>query len=191
MPKSSKKQYSDHNLLTSSRNSFEKYGAVIGRIPECEYQKFEKQWKRLNPRSREAQNIERKLYELIEMDRRRALGQFYTPSKIAQIAWSMIVKQLGDHFWQDGTWRIWDNCTGSGNLEYEIIHQEALQYTYLSTINTDEVEFLKENNYFKGKCRGIFQFDWLNDTEKRLPEQLKKDLQNSNLKWLFFINPPY
>jgi len=74
----------------------------------------------------------------------------------------MFVQQLGESFWQDGTWRIWDNCAGSGNLEYEIIPQDALQYTYLSTINADEVEFLKENNYFKGKCREIFQFDWLN-----------------------------
>ncbi|MDR0326709.1 MAG: hypothetical protein LBI05_00280, partial [Planctomycetaceae bacterium] len=53
----------------------------------------------------------------VEMDRRRALGQFYTPSKIAKIAWNMFVQQLGEKFWQDGTWRIWDNCAGSGNLE--------------------------------------------------------------------------
>jgi len=128
---------------------------------------------------------------LVETDRRRALGQFYTPSKIAKIAWEMIVKQLGENFWQDGSWRIWDNCAGSGNLEYEIIPQEALLYTYLSTINADEVEFLGENNYFRGKCRGIFQFDYLNGTEKELLQALKDDLQIPNLKWLFFINPPY
>ena len=171
--------------------TFEKYGAIINRIPEGDYQKFAKQWKRIRPHSKEAQDIERRLYELIEMDRRRALGQFYTPSKIAKIAWNMFVQQLGESFWQDGTWRIWDNCAGSGNLEYEIIPQDALQYTYLSTINADEVEFLKENNYFKGKCRAIFQFDYLNDTEKKLPQQLKDDLKNPSLKWLFFINPPY
>ena len=171
--------------------TFEKYGAIINRIPEGDYQKFEKQWKRISPHSKEAQEIERKLYELIEMDRRRALGQFYTPSKIAKIAWDMIVKQLGENFWQDGTWRIWDNCAGSGNLEYEIIPQTALSYVYLSTINADEVEFLKENNYFKGKCRGIFQFDWLNDHHSKLPKGLQEDLTNAEIKWLFFINPPY
>jgi hypothetical protein len=125
------------------------------------------------------------------MDRRRALGQFYTPSKIAKIAWEMAVKQLGEHFWQDGTWRIWDNCAGSGNLEYEVIPQDALPYIYLSTINADEVEFLKENNYFKGKCRGIFQLDWLNDHQSKLPKRLRDDLANVDIKWLFFINPPY
>ena len=103
----------------------------------------------------------------------------------------MFVQQLGESFWQDGTWRIWDNCAGSGNLEYEIIPQDALQYTYLSTINADEVEFLKENNYFKGKCRAIFQFDWLNEHRSKLPKVLQDDLANTEIKWLFFINPPY
>ena len=153
--------------------------------------KFEKQRKRINPYSKESQGIEQKLYELVEMDHRRALGQFYTPSRIAKIAWEMIVKQLGDQFWQDGTWRIWDNCVGSGNLEHEIIPQDALPHTYLSTINADEVEFLKTNNYFKGKCRGIFQFDYLNDHHSKLPKNLHDDLTNNEIKWLFFINPPY
>jgi hypothetical protein len=139
----------------------------------------------------EAEEIYRRLYQLCEMDKRRSTGSFYTPYKLARHAWDMIVKQLGEQFWQDGTWRIWDNCAGIGNLQYEIIPQEALQYTYLSDKGLAEVTAIQENDYFKGKCGGIFQFDWLNDNESKLPKNLQKDLQNKNVKWLFFINPPY
>ncbi|MDR3233325.1 MAG: hypothetical protein LBT46_06650 [Planctomycetaceae bacterium] len=125
------------------------------------------------------------------MDKRRSAGSFYTPYLLAKHAWQMIVGQLGENFWQDGTWRIWDNCAGIGNLQYEVIPEEALQYTYLSDKGLAEVTAMQDNGYFKGKCGGIFPFDWLNDNESKLPVHLRNDLQNKNLKWLFFINPPY
>ena len=127
----------------------------------------------------------------VEMDKRRSTGSFYTPYALAKYAWTMIVKQLGENFWQDGTWRIWDNCAGVGNLQYEIVPPDALQYTYLSDKGFAEVTAIQENDYFKGKCQDIFQFDWLNDNESKLPENLKRDLHNKNIRWLFFINPPY
>ena len=127
----------------------------------------------------------------VEMDKRRSTGSFYTPYALAKYAWTMIVKQLGEAFWQDGTWRIWDNCAGVGNLQYEIVPPDALQYTYLSDKGLAEVTAIQENDYFKGKCGGIFQFDWLNDNESKLPANVRHDLQNKNVRWLFFINPPY
>ena len=171
--------------------TFENYGATISRIPEGQYRKFEKQWKRIDANTPEAEGIYRRLYQLCEMDKRRSTGSFYTPYSLAKYAWTMIVKQLGEHFWQDGTWRIWDNCAGVGNLQYEIVPPDALQYTYLSDKGLAEVTAIQENDYFKGKCGGIFQFDWLNDNESKLPENLKHDLHNKNIRWLFFINPPY
>ena len=171
--------------------TFENYGATINRIPEVEYRKFEKQWKRIKANTPEGEEIYRRLYQLCEMDKRRSTGSFYTPYKLARLAWDMIVKQLGENFWQDGTWRIWDNCAGIGNLQYEIVPKDALQYTYLSDKGLAEVTAIQENDYFKGKSGAIFQFDWLNDNESKLPENLRKDLQNKNIKWLFFINPPY
>ena len=171
--------------------TFEKYGAIINRISEGDYQQFEKQWTRLDPNSQTAEAIHRRLYELCEMDKRRSTGSFYTPHKLAKLAWERIVRHLGDNFWADGTWRIWDNSAGIGNLEYEIIPEDALQYTYLSDKGIAEVNSLIDNDYFKGKCRGIFQFDWLDDYETKLPENLRKDWQNTNVRWLFFINPPF
>jgi len=124
-------------------------------------------------------------------DKRRLTGSFYTPHEIARLAWDMIVKQLGDNFWQDGTWRIWDNSAGVGNLQYEVVPKDALQYIYLSDKGLAEVTAIQKNDYFKDKCGAIFQFDWLNDNESKLPANLRKDLQDKNIKWLFFINPPY
>jgi hypothetical protein len=125
------------------------------------------------------------------MDKHRSTGSFYTPRKLAKLAWERIVQHLGDNFWSDGTWRIWDNCAGIGNLQYEIIPEDALQYTYLSDKGISEVTAIQENDYFRGKCGGIFQFDWLNDDETKLPDNLQKDLHSKNVRWLFFINPPY
>ncbi|MDR0522183.1 MAG: hypothetical protein LBH00_10070 [Planctomycetaceae bacterium] len=159
-------------------------------MPESKYQKIEKQRTQIRPHRRKPQDQEWKCAEQTT-DRRRALGQFYTPPDIAKTAWQLILKQLGENFWQDGTWRIWDNCAGSGNLEYNIVPPDALPYTYLSTINADEAEFLKTNSYFKGRTRAVFPFDWLNDHHSKLPEVLKADLANGKIKWLFFINPPY
>jgi len=170
---------------------FGTYGARISQIPEGQYRKFEKQWKRLDPNSKTAEEIRRRLYDLCEMDKRRSTGSFYTPHRLGKLAWERIVQHLGDQFWLDGTWRIWDNCAGIGNLQYEIIPENALQYIYLSDKGVAEVAAIQENDYFKGKCRGIFQFDWLNDYETKLPDNLRKDLQNKNIRWLFFINPPY
>jgi hypothetical protein len=113
--------------------TFENYGATINRIPEGQYQKFEKQWKRIDANTPAAEEIYRRLYQLCEMDKRRSTGSFYTPYSLAKHAWTMIVQQLGEKFWQDGTWRIWDNCAGIGNLQYEIVPQDALQYTYIDS----------------------------------------------------------
>ena len=36
----------------------------------------------------------------VDMDKRRSTGSFYTPYSLAKYAWMMIVKQLGENFWQ-------------------------------------------------------------------------------------------
>ena len=73
---------------------FENYGARINRIPEGQYRKFEKRWKRLDANSREAEDIRRRLYELCEMDKRRSTGSFYTPYKLAKLAWEQFKSTL-------------------------------------------------------------------------------------------------
>jgi len=47
---------------------------------------------------------------------------------------------------------------GTGNLEYYIPSYENV---YMSTLDKDEVEHLKNNNLFPGAT--IFQYDYLND----------------------------
>ncbi|MBR1805296.1 MAG: hypothetical protein IJ774_02790, partial [Selenomonadaceae bacterium] len=37
----------------------------------------------------------------------------------------------------------------------------------------------------------VFQYDYLNDDADKLPENLRADLDNPEIKWIIFINPPY
>jgi len=72
---------------------------------------------------------------LIQMEIRREKGQFYTITPLAQRGWEYIEKVLGKDFYKDGTWRIWENSAGQGGLVINVIPDDALQYTYLSTID--------------------------------------------------------
>ena len=60
---------------------------------------------------------------------RRNKGQFYTITPLAQRSWEYIVKELGEGFWKDGTWRIWENSAGQGGLVINVIPEDTLQYT--------------------------------------------------------------
>jgi len=118
---------------------------------------------------------------------RRNKGQFYTITPLAQRGWEYIVKELGEGFWKDGTWRIWENSAGQGGLVINVIPEDALQYTYLSTIDNAEVAYLKTHTH----GRKIFRFDFINQQTPELPPELQKDMKDPTIKWLFFINPPY
>jgi len=82
-------------------------------------------------------------YSTMDIANRREKGQFYTITPLAQRGWEYIVKELGEGFWKDGTWRIWENSAGQGGLVINVIPDDALQYTYLSTIDNAEVAYLK------------------------------------------------
>ena len=82
---------------------------------------------------------------------------------------------------------------GIGNLEY-YINEKYHKYLYMSTIDENDIKHIKEK--FNNAC--IFQYDYLNDDivnddfqYNKLPEKLKNDLHNENIKWIIFINPPY
>lgn len=86
----------------------------------------------------------------------RFKGQFYTPLPWAKLALEYIEKELGTDYYKD--YKIWDMACGTGNLEYYIPSYENV---YMSTLDKDEVEHLKNNNLFPGAT--IFQYDYLND----------------------------
>ena len=160
----------------------------IEHIKSDRYDSYWKKWIRIDSPD-EAEETFKKIYDLLNLSDRRTKGQFYTPHDVAQKGWETIVETLGDGFWRDGSWRIWDCCAGTGNLQSGIIPTEAHQYMYLSTLDIEEVDQLEEKFPM---ARNAFQFDFINDNFKRaLPENIQNDMKDENIKWLFFINPPY
>jgi hypothetical protein len=138
---------------------------------------------------------------------RRFHGEFFTPVKFANKALSYIEKTIKKNWWENGNYRLWDMAAGTGNLEYHL-PQRALQFCYLSTLYKEDKEYL--DGLFPDAT--IFQYDYLNDDvenlfvnqtndqsaldfgfEKswKLPEKLRNDLANPNIKWIILINPPF
>jgi 16S rRNA G966 N2-methylase RsmD len=160
---------------------------TIEDVIPVDYYTYWKRWKKIT-NDEKAKEIFRYIYDLLGVSDRRTKGQYYTPENLAKLAWESLISQLGNDFWLDGTWRIWDCCAGTGNLEYKIIPDSAKQYLYLSTLDMEEVEQLLEKFDY---TRETFQFDFINDNFKQLPKNLSDDISNKNLKWLIFVNPPY
>ena len=143
-----------------------------------------------------------------EVDRRKH-GEFFTPLVFAQKSLQYIEKELGVGWWRSGEYRLWDMAAGTGNLQY-YLPAEALPYAYLSTLYNEEVEHC--SRLFPGAT--VFRYDYLNDDIGNLfsgdddlkkqagfgfdserywimPEKLRRDLANPQLKWVILINPPF
>ena len=125
--------------------------------------------------------------------KKRYLGEFYTPLIFAEKSLNYIYDIIPEKELEGGEYRIWDMSSGIGNLEYHI-DKKYHKYLYMSTIDESDIEYSKEK--FKNAC--LFQYDYLNDDinnndfeYNKIPKKLQNDLNNKNIKWLIFINPPY
>ncbi len=134
-------------------------------------------------------------------DFRRFTGEFYTPVDFAQKGLDYLEKVVGERWWERG-YRLWDMAAGTGNLEYNI-PEEALPYCYISTLLKEDAEYCARL-YPQST---VFQYDYLNDdvallhhsgldilrsgVPTKMPKKLFDDLQNPELKWIVFINPPF
>ena len=117
---------------------------------------------------------------LIEDTNRRINGEFYTPTLFVDYAHKMIANVFGDD-WKE-KYVVWDNCAGTKNLTRDYYFKEL----YCSTLENAELEISSRYN----KEATSFQFDFLNDSLDKLPQGLKKVLEE-NKPIIFFINPPY
>ncbi|WP_051209156.1 hypothetical protein [Butyrivibrio sp. WCD3002] len=145
--------------------------------------------------------IWQRLDRLTVEEYRRFTGEFYTPIPYAIKAIEYIERTVGTEWWRRG-YRLWDMAAGTGNLEY-MLPEESLQYCYMSSLLEDDVSYCKKI-FPSANC---FQYDYLNDDVNllfkagidvdrlgiptKMPEQLRKDLNNPNIKWIIFINPPF
>ncbi len=145
-------------------------------------------------------NILAKVDRLTDEPIRRFTGEFFTPVSFARKAHSYIEKIIGPKWWTKN-YRLWDMASGTGNLEW-FLPSDSYKSVYLSTLHAEDVQHCQR--VFPGAT--VFQYDYLNDDIDRvfnnlplfnhtytskLPTNLVRDLENPNIKWLIFINPPF
>ena len=129
--------------------------------------------------------IRQKMDRMTEENLRRRTGEFYTPIAFADKAFDYLTRTVGK-WWLDDNFRLWDMAAGTGNLEYNFA-PEVLKHCYISTLIDDDANYCRK--IFPDAT--VFQYDYLNDDEHKLPANLRDDLHNPNIKWIIFINPPY
>ncbi len=129
---------------------------------------------------------------LVPQNIREVKGSFFTPKIWADKSKEYIAKVFGEN-WQD-EYYVWDCAAGTGNLlaglsnEYNVWASDIEQgnvETMQSLIDIDE-----NLNLLSGH---VFQFDFLNDSFDKLPEELKKIIGDpeKRKKLIVYINPPY
>ncbi|GHV82680.1 hypothetical protein AGMMS50212_00200 [Spirochaetia bacterium] len=129
---------------------------------------------------------------LVPANIREVKGSFFTPKIWADKSKEYLAKVFGEN-WQD-EYYVWDCAAGTGNLlagltnEYNVWASDVEQgnvETMQSLIDIDE-----NLNLLSGH---VFQFDFLNDSFDKLPEELKKIIGDpeKRKKLICYINPPY
>jgi hypothetical protein len=129
---------------------------------------------------------------LVPQNIREVKGSFFTPKIWADKSKEYIAKVFGEN-WQE-EYYVWDCAAGTGNLlaglsnEYNVWASDVEQgnvETMQSLIDIDE-----NLNLLSGH---VFQFDFLNDSFDKLPEELKKIIGDpeKRKKLIVYINPPY
>ena len=122
---------------------------------------------------------------LLEDEKRRRGGEFYTPTPFVNQAHLMIAEALGDPAWRDH-YTVWDCAWGTGNLTRDF----PFANLYASTNELAELRLGEAYNPNATK----FLFDFLNDPIdglfQNLPQNLVAALE-ADKPFLFFINPPY
>lgn len=170
--------------------------SIIKNVPINEYKYFWSQYEKISdPRIMIA--IRQKMDRMSEIELRRFTGEFFTPINFAKKALEYLERVVGVNWYKSGEFRLWDMASGTGNLEF-VLPSEALQYCYISTLLEDDAKYCKK--IFPTST--VFQYDYLNDdidflvgqlqySKPKMPKQLIDDLNNPNLKWIIFFNPPY
>lgn len=185
--------------------NFDNSNIKVKKIHQKDYENFWQLYQRVsNPDI--IRGIIAKIDRLTDETMRRFHGEFFTPLPFAKKALDYIDKVLGSHWWQRG-YRLWDMAAGTGNLEYHL-PTEAYSSLYLSSLYKEDVEHL-ERLFPAATC---FQYDYLNDDAEHLaqaldnpntpklaldsarwkmPDNLRRDLENPDIKWIVLINPPF
>lgn len=130
---------------------------------------------------KEKENLTGLVDRLIEDTTRRKKGEFFTPTPFVDLAHQYIAEAFGES-WRDD-YVVWDCAWGTGNLTRDYKFKEL----YCSTLEQSDIDTANQMGYNPEAIK--FQFDFLNDSDSKLPDGLKLALKTK--KVLFLINPPY
>ncbi len=128
---------------------------------------------------------------LIPHDLRQYQGAFFTPPQWVELSQRYLADELGEDWQQQ--YYVWDCCAGTGNLLFGLTEPYRV---WASTLDHGDVQVMK-NRATDGELnlleKHIFQFDFLNDDFKDLPESLRDviDDPEKRKRLIVYINPPY
>jgi hypothetical protein len=129
---------------------------------------------------------------LVPQNIREVKGSFFTPAIWANKSKEYIAKVFGDD-WQD-EYFVWDCAAGTGNLLAGLSNEYNVWASDIDAGNVETMQSLIDIDDNLRLLPGhVFQFDFLNDDFDKMPEELKKiiDDPEKRKKLIIYINPPY
>lgn len=122
------------------------------------------------------------LDRLIEDTTRRKQGEFFTPVIWVNKSHEYIASVFGENWKEE--YVVWDPAWGTGNLTRDYKFKEL----YVSTLNQSDIDTANQMGYNPESVK--FQYDFLNDDYEKLPEGLRKAIEEGR-KIIVLMNPPY
>ena len=127
---------------------------------------------------------------LVPQDVRERKGSYFTPQIWVELSQQYLADVLGEN-WQD-EYYIWDCAAGTGNLLNGLTNKYNI---WASTLDKQDVDVMKDRikNGANLLEEHVFQFDFLNDDFKKLPNKLQQIINDpeKRKKLVMYINPPY
>jgi hypothetical protein len=127
---------------------------------------------------------------LVPQDIRERKGSFFTPQIWVELSQKYLADVLGTD-WQD-EYYIWDCAAGTGNLLAGLTNK---YHIFASTLDRQDVDVMKDRiqNGANLLENHVFQFDFLNDSFSKLPQNLQNIINDpeKRKKLVVYINPPY
>jgi hypothetical protein len=119
---------------------------------------------------------------IVEDTTRRKQGEFFTPAIWVDKAHEYIASVYGEN-WKN-EYVVWDPAWGTGNLTRDYSFKEL----YVSTLNQSDIDTANQMGYNPEAVK--FQYDFLNDDYEKLPEGLRKAIEEGR-QIIVLMNPPY
>lgn len=119
---------------------------------------------------------------IVEDTTRRKQGEFFTPAIWVDKAHEYIASVYGENWKEE--YVVWDPAWGTGNLTRDYKFGEL----YVSTLNQSDIDTANQMGYNPEAVK--FQYDFLNDGYEKLPEGLRKAIEEGR-QIIVLMNPPY